>query len=691
MALKFLFLITSVIIWLCSLSVPDVADSYSLSTCHQFRYIERSALYDFVTQSEMVDRWLSVVSFVATDQRPIGVGKTYKVVVDSTVVHFNITDHIPGRHIALESQINLLRPRLELWFCVNRPAIGCDETNVDDNAAGGGIRRAAESTVASDQIQTYCRSFPTRMTPLLSTGLPPTPPSATSGETTDQNQQTGCRCGSDTTNVISGGTEHHRHHHQLHQNHHHHSNLELKFYFKHNSFLFQATDKKAGPIVYHTIKPTDSSPHEVKLMLGTLYSDYHKIHVDHWRDIGDPSKKCRIFSAFYDPRLEILENIPKEDGLIPYGSIRVIAVLPLRVRGIFYCEFKHSRYRKSRQRADFVEPISEHRGLNFTASFVVCQLSYSRKDKKVFLPGEVGLSYDAEPSMINATSFIRIHYPMKAVINNPVPEHGLAVCIGPVHNNYTNALRMVEYVEYWRWQGSNRFYFYNQSATPSVHRVMNYYRRRRLAEVFDWRMEDYKHEEELRYAGIFAAINDCVYRAAFVGNFRFIAVVDLDEFIFQLEHPERPLIEFLERIDEQDVHSFHFRTVFFYSSAANLSEVPDWAVNQYLYTQVRTKRTRHPMAIHVRSKYIAKGRKVIEAGNHFVWRALQDTSEVLIPPEEGLVYHYRDQCPNYECEDLIPDRRAHRNWWMLWHAVDRSCQRIFPRKEGLCPVGIIND
>ncbi|XP_039446876.1 uncharacterized protein LOC120426220 [Culex pipiens pallens] len=210
MAIKLLFLAGSILLWLHWLPATDVANSYSTVMCHRFRNASRATVYDFVTYSDLVDKWMSAVSFVATDQKPLGVGKTYKVVVDSaTVVHFTVTDHIPGHHVGLESAINLLWPRLELWFFAN-PAV----TNATTTANGTGADYRS-----SGQRRHHLAE-----------------------------EEGG------TTNVISGDAE--RHHHQPRRlaataavdGGHHRSSLGLKFYFKHNSFLFQHT---LGPLLRH--------------------------------------------------------------------------------------------------------------------------------------------------------------------------------------------------------------------------------------------------------------------------------------------------------------------------------------------------------------------------------------------------------------------------------------------------------
>lgn len=112
-----------------------------------------------------------------------------------------------------------------------------------------------------------------------------------------------------------------------------------------------------------------------------------------------------------------------------------------------------------------------------------------------------------------------------------------------------------------------------------------------------------------------------------VGDFHYTALVDFDEFLLPLErisNGSETLVQFLDRRGRSGTHSFNFQAVFFYGFyEEDYSGKPSWANNTYLYTQVRTLRTKRPLMHHNRSKYVAVGRNVIEAGNHFVWKAMK--------------------------------------------------------------------
>ncbi|XP_055536318.1 uncharacterized protein LOC129724995 [Wyeomyia smithii] len=415
---------------------------------------------------------------------------------------------------------------------------------------------------------------------------------------------------------------------------------------------------------------------------------------DQWQPIGDPALRFQIYSAYFDDRLEIVENLPVPKGTLPFGSVRVIAVLPLGIRGnSVFCSFRYEGEDETYQaRADQVEAIHEHFNMPFAATFVVCVLSGDATAIDVTLPNEVGLSYALEPSMVNATSFVKIHYNRFTVIPEGYPNWEVAVCVGPLHHNYSNAARIVEFVTYWRMLGAQRFYFYNKSISADVNRVLNYYQDRDEIEVYQWNLEGYQFEQELRYEGIFAAINDCMYRATMLRRITYTAVVDLDEFLLPVGKHVGGLENLVQSQDRYDVHSFNFRAVFFYGKyEEDFSTKPDWANNTYLYTQVRNQRTSRPLEYHNRSKYIAKGRNVIEAGNHFVWKALSGTKEYRIPPEKGLLFHYRDNFIGDGDEFFVEDNTAREGGDYIWMAVDSICHRIFTEKNGRCPTGEDDD
>lgn len=105
----------------------------------------------------------------------------------------------------------------------------------------------------------------------------------------------------------------------------------------------------------------------------------------------------------------------------------------------------------------------------------------------------------------------------------------------------------------------------------------------------------------------------------------------------------------------------------------------------YLYSQKRTLRSFFPLAYGWRSKYIAKPRKVLELGNHEIWKGTKGTKGYKVSPKDGLSFHYRDSCLDNQCSmPTLPDETAKRYGPQLYHSVDEVCSLIFDK--GFCPI-----
>lgn len=215
----------------------------------------------------------------------------------------------------------------------------------------------------------------------------------------------------------------------------------------------------------------------------------------------------------------------------------------------------------------------------------------------------------------------------------------------------------------------------------------------------------FRFNEGLRNRGILASRNDCVYRATFIDGFKYIIGPDFDLIIIPFKQPT--FTEFLDVNDQDDIHSFNFRNVFFYSNfRGDFSTVPKntgknasissrfgtiklnscLLANDFLYTQVQITRQQYIFPAYARSKYIVKGQSVIEIGNHFIWQSLKGKREFVVPAEDGLLFHYRDDCvPEMPClkSPKVKDDRARVFDPFIWQSVDFVCAKIFA--DGKCP------
>ncbi|XP_037903567.1 beta-1,4-galactosyltransferase galt-1 isoform X3 [Hermetia illucens] len=404
---------------------------------------------------------------------------------------------------------------------------------------------------------------------------------------------------------------------------------------------------------------------------------------DKWQTLGDPSRRQQIYSAYFDDRPAILESYSFSEDNLPFGSVRIFAILTTKTKTKLYCNFIFATRQQIRIEALEFSPIHEHFNLPFSAYRITCPLTNSESNPVNELPKYVVLSCDDDPMTITNPVFVPVRYGNKSQ-SSSTTSRNLAVCVGPIHNSYAQARRIVEFIHMYQLMGAEKIYFYNLNATNSVQKVLDYFDGDGVVEVLNWNLHNYQFEKDVRYAGIFAALNDCVYRATFVDDFTYAAIVDLDEILVPLKHSN--LTDFLKSFDSGNIHSFVFRVVFFHENdeIASAAEPAD-VRNKFLYTQSRTIRTSEPFPLYTRTKYIVKTRGVVEVGNHFAWRTLGPYKEHNVDPRDGLLFHYRDECLDLTCDaKKKSDTTLAKYGDALWKAVDETCSEIF--QNGICPI-----
>ncbi len=87
---------------------------------------------------------------------------------------------------------------------------------------------------------------------------------------------------------------------------------------------------------------------------------------------------------------------------------------------------------------------------------------------------------------------------------------------------------LVEYIELNKLLGISHFTFYNASIGSHAECVLKEYQKMGTVSVFSWRL-GIKSTVEIRTEGMFAALNDCLYRNMY--QYPYIAFTDMDEFI----------------------------------------------------------------------------------------------------------------------------------------------------------------
>ncbi|CAL4111502.1 unnamed protein product, partial [Meganyctiphanes norvegica] len=411
----------------------------------------------------------------------------------------------------------------------------------------------------------------------------------------------------------------------------------------------------------------------------TVQSQTHKPQIESlgfygdWKEVLGTGRQMFVYSAYLDNRKQ-----PRK--------VRIITIAKKKYK-VNKCQLYSNNNTISVGAQTKV--IKESWNLQYAATYVLCDV-----------PGDFYPNYVALYNL-NGKPDESSKVPVQDLsLNKRSHENSMSVCVKPFHYNFNRAVWLVEFIEFYRILGVDKFIFYNHTVGPDVERVLRYYEKENIASTLPWSLP-VKSQKEIRTEGIFAALNDCNLRS--VGHFAFSAMVDVDEFLIPRKHNT-----YQELIKEQgDFDMYNFQNVFFYlywdndtavhdalHSSAN-GEVPLsqqlWGSEEkvpYLLTAYKTTRLNKPHKHGTRSKYIVRPERVLECGNHVVWEHVGSKKVKNIPDSIGLSHHYRIcEFGGFDCLKLPHqvDRIAHKWLIPLEKRVSSGCRNIFP-DEPSCPV-----
>ena len=151
-------------------------------------------------------------------------------------------------------------------------------------------------------------------------------------------------------------------------------------------------------------------------------------------------------------------------------------------------------------------------------------------------------------------------------------------------------------------------------------------------------------QKEIRTEGLFAALNDCLYRN--MNSFKYLMMIDMDELIIpyqsftlvdMLNLVTQNLIQAGKAVSSGQVSSYSFQNSFFY---LQWPDDPTFLTSPPLTVLHKTRRRQKLHPPKQRSKYICLPTSVKEAGNHFIWE-FQRGKTLNVPPSYGFLHHYR--------------------------------------------------
>ncbi|GAB6031050.1 hypothetical protein CHUAL_007864 [Chamberlinius hualienensis] len=377
---------------------------------------------------------------------------------------------------------------------------------------------------------------------------------------------------------------------------------------------------------------------------------------DDWQPVLGGKEKFYVYSAFLDSRR---------------GSyIRVIGATRTRSSEKVQCIFwYHDSNTPSIKVGGTIKVIRENWNLKYSAVFVLCPIdSHSRPSMSMAnasgkrpVPDEVSVvvvtsSHHSTTNNNNNNNRNRSKNRQTTEIGNRLPvlnknytqnpswnsssieNGGFAVCVKPLHYDFNRAVQLIEFIELNRILGVSHFTFYNHTIGHETACALKHYIQEGVVTLLPWQL-DMISQKEIRTEGLFAAINDCLYR--YMYRYRYLVMIDIDEFIV----PHRNFTlgsmvhEFQKKIDPQKAGSFSFMNSFFYLQWPNDPNSKDLQVP--LITLQKTKRRAKLHPHKQRSKCIIVPSYVVEMGNHFVWEFIVGKGSINVPPEIAFLHHYR--------------------------------------------------
>ncbi|CAG9824682.1 unnamed protein product [Phaedon cochleariae] len=204
------------------------------------------------------------------------------------------------------------------------------------------------------------------------------------------------------------------------------------------------------------------------------------------------------------------------------------------------------------------------------------------------------------------------------------------------------AIQILEFIELNRLMGVDHFTFYDHTTGPQVACLLRDYVSRGVATVLPWRL-DMASQKDIRTEGLFAALNDCLYRSMY--KYSHVALIDLDEYVVpKYNHTLPQLIDYLSRrMNTRTTGSFSFQNAFFYLQWSDDAAVAAFddpvAANLVTLRKTRRRSKLHPHK--QRSKYICRPEVTVEAGNHFVWEFVPGHGTLNVPADAAILHHYR--------------------------------------------------
>ncbi|KAG8191806.1 hypothetical protein JTE90_022799 [Oedothorax gibbosus] len=382
--------------------------------------------------------------------------------------------------------------------------------------------------------------------------------------------------------------------------------------------------------------------------------------------------KFLVYSAYWDDRFSN-ENY-----------VRVMAIMVTRNPPPVFCRIQMSDGKTIDARANR-KVMNEHWKLRYSSVFINCEVPKNTDPPlKVLVSLNRNFTYSA---------MVPVHRNKENIVS---PRGEIAVCVKPFHFSYDRATWLLEFIELHRVLGAEHFFFYNHTIGPNVDALLRNYMSQKVVTVLPWNLPVLS-QKEIRTEAIFTSLNECVFRTMYL--YKYVVLLDFDEYIIPREHDN--YLDMIHQLEEDHKNirgqagSFVFKNVFFYlyweNDTTSFGVEPEKAPQYvpYLLTQYKTRRLSTAMKVGSRSKFIVVPERIVEVGNHVVWRHTSGSRAINAPDTIGLLHHYRIcEFGGFSClkKESVTDRTAQKFGSELLKRVMRRCRLIFPNMNGTCPI-----
>ncbi|XP_019880952.1 beta-1,4-galactosyltransferase galt-1 isoform X1 [Aethina tumida] len=355
------------------------------------------------------------------------------------------------------------------------------------------------------------------------------------------------------------------------------------------------------------------------------YPDYLPPVDGKWQTVQGTRYKFFVFSAFFDNRKG-------------QRSVRVIGATKTRGPERVWCRMWYKYTENNtvtyvpRSIPAKVKVIRENWNLLYSACFVMCPLTANQT-----VPASVSIVYKIKDAPTNLLTVVNNYNDTRERTNM-----NFAVCVKPFHFDYNREMQLLEFIELNRLMGVDHFTFYNHTVGPQVGCILQDYINRGIVTMLPWQL-DMITQKEIRTEGLFAALNDCLYRSMY--KYSHVLLIDLDEYIIPNYNDTLPqLIDYLnKRLNTRTTGSYSFQNAFFYLQWQDDESIYDFK-DSVASSLVTLKKTRRKTKLHPhkqRSKYICRPELVVEAGNHFIWEFVPGHGTLNVPSDAAILHHYR--------------------------------------------------